>query len=429
MLITNAPKGTKDVLPQESYQWHYLEEKARETCRLFGFREVRVPTFEHTELFLRSVGDTTDIVQMEMYTFEDKGGRSITLKPEGTAGVARCFVQNKLFNEPLPQKMYYLSTPVFRYERPQAGRLREHHQFGVEVFGASHYTMDAEVIGLAVSFLSSLGLGHMVVHINSIGCPECRQAYQTALREFIAQREDQMCETCRQRMERNPLRILDCKVPTCQQALEGAPRIIDYLCEDCAQHFEGLKTTLDALQIPYEVDPGIVRGLDYYTRTVFEIIAPEIGAKSAVCAGGRYDKLLSEVGGPDLPGVGFGLGMERLLIALQAKGHSIPEPDSRCDVFVVTGGEDAVSIAMPLVMRLRKQGISADLDHQHRSMKAQFKYADKLGARIALTLGEDELQKGTVRIKDMHAGSEEEQRLEFLEDVVSAMLCQEEING
>lgn len=405
MLITQAPKGTRDVLPSEAHRWHLIERVMREECAAAGYREVRVPAFEHTELFLRSVGGTTDIVQKEMYTFEDKGGRSITLKPEGTAGVARCFVENGLYAQPLPAKMYYLYSPVFRYERPQAGRLREHHQFGVEVFGAAGPTADAEVIGLALSVLGRLGLGRLQVRVNSIGCPACRPAYHTALREYFAGRLAGLCDDCRNRYERNPLRLLDCKRESCRTAAEGAPSVLGSLCGDCLSHFERLKDYLGALGADYLVDPFIVRGLDYYTRTVFEIVAPEIGAQSAVCAGGRYDGLIAEVGGPDTPGIGFGMGMERLLILMGKRGVLPPEP-AWLDVFVASRGEAAARRALALVRDLRQAGIRSDLDHAGRSLKAQFKHADRIGCRFVPVIGEDELSGGTVTLRDMRKGVE-----------------------
>ncbi|MGI5878090.1 MAG: histidine--tRNA ligase [Christensenellales bacterium] len=400
MLITKAPKGTQDLLPEEIHRWHFIEDAMRTVCALFGYREVRVPTFEHTELFTRSVGDTTDIVQKEMYTFIDKGGRSVTLKPEGTAGVARAFVEHSLYAKPLPQKMYYLYSPVFRYERPQAGRLREHHQFGVEVFGAASPTADAEVIALALHVLSRLGLGKMHVHINSIGCPECRPGYQHRLRAYYGDHRQQMCPVCSERYERNPLRLLDCKVEGCRALVDGAPSVLDSLCEGCADHFGRLKEYLRTLKIDYIVDPRIVRGLDYYTRTVFEIIATEIGAQSTVCGGGRYDGLISDVGGPPTPGIGFGMGMERLLILMEKRGVEAPDPGS-LDVFVVALGEPARREAVGLVGALREAGIRADLDHAERSAKAQFRFADRLGCRFTLVIGDEELSAGTVLLREM----------------------------
>ncbi len=405
-MLTQAPRGTKDVLPQESADWQAVEAVCRRVTALAGFREVRTPVFEHTELFLRGVGDTTDIVQKEMYTFEDKAGRSLTLKPEGTAGVVRALVEHSLYAGPLPVKMYYLSTPIFRYEAPQSGRYREHHQFGCEVFGAAEPSCDAEVIALIVRMLSEVGLDGLMVSINSIGCPECRKVYHAALREFLTERLNTLCGTCRDRFERNPLRILDCKNETCQKQLTDAPEMLDYLCEGCKQHFEGLQAALSVLSIPYQLDPRIVRGLDYYTRTVFEIgMKGDGGAPLAVCGGGRYDGLVEQLGGPALPGIGFGMGIERVLMLLSQKGVILPEP-KLFDVYVAALGADARIPALKLTETLRSAGIKAEMDHAGRSLKAQFKSADKVGAPKVLLVGGDELARGTVRLRDMESKEE-----------------------
>ncbi|MGI6153928.1 MAG: histidine--tRNA ligase, partial [Christensenellaceae bacterium] len=325
-MAINAPKGTKDVLPGESYKWQYIEKTVREICSVFGYREIRTPVFEHTELFLRGVGDTTDIVQKEMYTFTDKGDRSVTLKPEGTAGVVRAFIESGLANGPQPTKMYYLNCPVFRYERPQSGRLREHHQFGIEAFGAGDASVDAEVISVALTLFDKVGMKNLRLNINSIGCEKCRPGYHEALKDYLRENYDSLCETCKERFEKNPLRILDCKVESCQSLIKEAPVMIDHLCEECDSHFDALKGYLGALDIEYSVNPFIVRGLDYYTKTVFEIISDSIGAQGTVCGGGRYDKLVKEIGGPDMPGIGFGLGIERLLLVMENEGIEISEP-------------------------------------------------------------------------------------------------------
>ncbi|MBC8531083.1 histidine--tRNA ligase [Gehongia tenuis] len=401
-----APRGTKDVLPKDSYRWQALESAAREVCRDFGFREMRTPVFEHTELFLRGVGDTTDVVQKEMYTFQDKGERSITLKPEGTAGAARAFIQNKLYNEALPAKMYYLNCPVFRYEKPQAGRYREHHQFGVEVFGAPKATVDAEVISLAITLLERLGVTGLTVNINSIGCRKCRAEYHKALKAFLNSKLPELCETCNQRFETNPMRILDCKEPGCKKALAGVPVVLDYLCGECREHFEALKTCLGGLGIDYTVDPMIVRGLDYYTKTVFEIIAPWQKGFLTVCGGGRYDNLVAECGGPETAGIGFGMGMERLLEYMDSKGLPVGEKPV-LDAFVCALGEEAAKRAFRLVYDLRRAGLAVDMDHTGRSLKAQFKYADKLGCRYNLILGEDELKADAIKMRNMTTGDEE----------------------
>ncbi len=382
-----------------------MENVMRDACRRFGFREIRVPTFEHTELFLRGVGDTTDVVQKEMYTFEDKGGRSITLKPEGTAGVARAFIEHQLSNAPMPQKMYYLNSPVFRYERPQAGRLREHHQFGVEVYGAKDASMDAEVILLALEVIEKMGITGLEVHLNSIGCPNCRPAYQAKLKEYLRPHLGELCETCRTRYEKNPLRILDCKSPICHEIGQGAPHMIDCLCDDCRAHFDSLKAHLEARGVKYSVDPFSVRGLDYYTRTVFEVIASGIGAQSTVCGGGRYDGLLKELGGPDLPGIGFGMGMERLLMAQELYGKVQEEP-ALLDLYVAPLGPAAREEAFRLTQQLRSEGYAADMDHIGRSLKAQMKYADKTGCRFALIMGDDEIRDGIVNVRSMDSAEQ-----------------------
>ena len=366
---------------------------------------MRTPVFEHTELFLRGVGDTTDIVQKEMYTFCDKGDRSITLKPEGTAGVVRSFVESGLCAAAQPTKMYYLSTPVFRYENPQAGRLREHHQFGIEIFGAPQASADAEIIALALQLFEKLGIHDLSLNINSIGCDACRPAYQKELKEYFHAHKDELCETCLERLEKNPLRILDCKEEQCKRVAQDAPHMIDHLCEDCAQHFAQLQEYLTDLGIAFSINPFIVRGLDYYTKTVFEIISNRIGAQGTVCGGGRYDKLVHEIGGPRMAGVGFGLGIERLLLVLEQSGLEIPQP-VLCDLYIAVMGQEAKHTAFKLVDALRRAGIKAETDHAGRSVKAQFKYADKLQARYVATIGESELASGEVRIRNMGDGSE-----------------------
>ena len=401
----SALKGTKDVLPQESYLWHHMESAMRHVSALYGFREIRTPVIEHTELFLRGVGDTTDIVQKETYTFTDRGGRSITLKPEGTAGVVRSYVENGLASMPQPVKMYYLNCPVFRYERPQAGRLREHHQFGIEVFGAESALTDAEVISLALRVLSELGVKDLLTNINSIGCPACRPKYHEALKAYFADHIGEMCATCKDRYERNPLRLLDCKETKCKRIAKGAPSMLDYLCEDCREHFEDLKNALESLNITYQVDPTIVRGLDYYTKTVFEIVSNHIGSQGTVCGGGRYDGLIETCGGSPTPGVGFGMGMERLLLVMQAQGVKIMEPP-RCDVFVHTF--DDPMRALTLCSMLRQNGIRADFDPLVRSTKAQMRFAEKSGALAVLFEGEAERSAGRVSIRMMDNGEQRE---------------------
>ncbi len=406
MLITKAPKGTQDLLPQDSYLWQYVEEKFNKTADVFGYKEIRFPTFEHTELFLRGVGDTTDVVQKQMYTFNDKGDRSITLRPEGTASVARSFIENGLFGLPMPLKMYY-NVPCFRYEKSQKGRLREFHQFGVEVFGAKGPVIDSEVIAFAVNFLKSVGLTDLSVNINSIGCPECRAKYNAALKEFLSERVDKLCDTCKSRFDRNPLRILDCKSEICNKLCEGAPKLLDYVCDDCKAHFEGLKKSLDNIGIEYKVDDGIVRGLDYYTKTVFEIISGGF----TVCGGGRYDGLVEEFGGDFTPAVGFGLGIERLLLRLSELGVEITDT-KKCCIYIAAMGDSAYTVTQKIVHKLRCSGISAELDHTGRSLKAQMKYADKIGAKYTAVLGDNELSDGKCRLKNMQTGEQTEVEIE-----------------
>ncbi len=410
MLITTAPRGTKDLVPGESYKWQYVEDKFREVCDEFNYKETRVPTFEHTELFERGVGDTTDVVEKQMYTFLDKGGRSVTLRPEGTASVVRSFLQNSLYADTMPAKMYY-NIPCFRYEKSQKGRLREFHQFGVEVFGAKEPTIDAEVISLALTFLDRVGLKDLTVHINSIGCKECRKAYNEKLREYFRPHLSELCETCRGRFERNPLRILDCKSEICREMGKGAPVLLDYICDDCREHFEKFKTCLDNMGIKYEIDPGIVRGLDYYSKTVFEIISGDF----TVCGGGRYDGLVEELGGSPSPAIGFGLGIERLLLRLEETGVTIPQRE-KLDLYVAPLGEKASVYAQKLVYSLRRAGVKTETDHTGRGLRAQMKYADKLGCRYSVVLGDNEIENGEVAVKNMETGEQTQVKLDKLTD-------------
>lgn len=404
-VITQAPKGTKDVLPSEVYRWHELERIIREQAEKYGFNELRTPIFEHTELFLRSVGDTTDVVQKEMYTFNDKGNRSITLKPEGTASTVRAFLEHGLYNQPLPLKTYYF-TPVFRYERPQAGRLREHHQFGVEVFGAPQATLDAELIAFALSIFKNIKIDGLSVNINSIGCPECRKAYNEALMSFLESRKEKLCDTCKERLERNPLRVLDCKVPSCREELKDVPVILDYLCSNCSEHFNNLKLALNELGISYNIDPMIVRGLDYYSKTVFEIIYTNARNESlTVCGGGRYDGLTKQMGDVQTAGAGFGMGMERVLMIMAEKGLDFDQPEP-AELFIAAMGAKAAARALKLACLLRSAGIKAETDHSGRSVKAQLKYANKLAFKNVLVIGEDELSSGIYRLKNMNIGEE-----------------------
>ncbi len=403
-LLTTAPKGTKDVLPADSPRWHYIERTVLEIAERYGFFEVRTPTFEHTELFNRAVGDTTDVVQKEMYTFTDKGGRSITLRPEGTSGAIRALAENGVLAGQLPVKASYVMS-CFRYEKPQAGRLREFHQFGVESVGSPSPAADAEVIALGSRVLEELGVNKVRLFLNSIGCRECRPAYHEKLRAYFASHESELCETCRGRLTTNPLRILDCKNPECKALAEKAPKMIDRLCPDCRAHFDGVTARLDAMGIRWELDPDIVRGLDYYCRTVFEFVTETIGAQGTVCGGGRYDGLVEEIGGPALPGIGFGMGLERLQLVMEASGAEVP-PAQPCEIFLVPMGQAASVRAGTLVEQLRREGIRADADTMGRSLKAQMRCADKLGALFTMVLGDDELAQGTAKIKDMKTGEQ-----------------------
>lgn len=398
-MLTKAPKGTKDMLPEQAYKWHYIEKAFAEICRKYGFEEMRTPVFEHTELFQRGVGDTTDIVQKEMYSFQDYGKRNITLKPEGTSPVVRAYVEYKLYAGVQPSKFYY-NIPCFRYEKPQSGRLREFHQFGIETFGTSDMMADAEIISLADDFLKEMGITDIELRINSVGCPQCRKKHREALKKYLEPKYDELCDTCKDRYDRNPMRILDCKSPVCQELVQGAPVMLDYLCDDCRGAFEELKANLDAMGIEYVVDPGIVRGLDYYTKTAFEFVTTKIGAQGTVCGGGRYDHLVEEIGGPETPGVGFGLGKERLLLTMEACGAEIPEPEG-ADVFIAVMGDEAKAAGLKLMKQLRGRGVSVQMDIMGRNIKNQFKYANRIKAKKTVVIGQDELEKNSFAIKDM----------------------------
>ncbi|MEA4988720.1 MAG: histidine--tRNA ligase [Anaerovorax sp.] len=416
-MITNIPKGTKDVLPSQVYKWQYVERTFRELCSKYHFKEIRTPIFEHTELFKRSVGDTTDIVEKQMYSFDDYGGRNLTLKPEGTSPVVRAFVENKLFAEVQPSKYYYV-TPCFRYEKPQSGRLREFHQLGIETFGAANMMADAEVIALAMDFLDELGIKDLELRINSIGCPNCRQKYREALQAFLKPNYEAFCDTCKSRYDRNPMRILDCKSPVCQELVQGAPKMLDYLCEECADAFSEVQSNLTAMEIPYLVDPGIVRGLDYYTKTAFEIVSNSIGAQGTVCGGGRYDHLVEQIGGPSTPGVGLAIGIERLLLVMEAAGISFPEEETT-DVFIAVMGERGKSFGLKLMHDLRKEGIMAAMDVVGRNLKGQFKYADRLHAKYTIVIGDNELDKGMVSLKNMKTSEQKEIAIDAIRNEIN----------
>lgn len=405
-MAIKAPKGTKDTMPRDSYKVQYIEKEFSELCRLYGFGEVRTPMFESTELFNRGVGETTDIVQKEMYTFEDLGHRSITLKPEGTSPAVRAFIESHDYAEMQPTKYYY-DTPCFRYERPQAGRLREFHQFGVENFGTPDMMADAEVIALASDFIKKIGIEDVELRINSVGCRECRPVYRKALQDYLRPCYEELSDISKERFEANPMRIIDSKDITDQRIAKDAPYMLDYLCDDCKAAFEALKTNLDAMGISYVVDPRIVRGLDYYTKTAFEFVTTKIGAQGTVCGGGRYDHLVEEIGGPSIPGVGFGLGKERLLILMEQNDIIVDDPNVP-DISVSFIGDKARLYALDLVHKLRACGVSAIIDTLNRNLKGQMKYANKLNARYSVVIGENEIEKGIVTLKNMNSGEQKE---------------------
>ncbi|MBO4687526.1 MAG: histidine--tRNA ligase [Clostridiales bacterium] len=412
----SCQKGTKDILPEEIYKWQKAEKTFAEICGQYGYKEIRIPTFEQTDLFLRSVGDTTDVVQKEMYTFEDKGGRSITLRPEGTAGVVRSFVENGMASLPSPVRLFYNIT-AFRYEKMQKGRYREFHQFGVEAFGAEGPAIDAEIISILVAFFERMGLKKTKLCINSIGCPTCRAEYNKILKDYFRPNLDKMCEDCQSRFEKNPLRMIDCKEEKCGQIAANAPRLIDYLCDDCKAHFEGLKANLEALGISYEIDSGIVRGLDYYTRTVFEFKSENVGSQGTICGGGRYDGLVSEIGGQPTPGIGFAMGAERFLLEMDAQGIEI-EKDQPVQLYIANLSPETQIEASKLAFALRKQGIGVEIDLMGRSFRAQMKYAGKTGIPFLLVLGDDEISSGKAKLKAMADGTEKEVELSDLAEAI-----------
>lgn len=405
--MIQKPKGTKDILPDEVYKWQYIESKIKDIFENAGMKEIRVPVFEHTELFSRGVGETTDVVQKEMYTFEDKGGRSITLRPEGTAGVVRSYIENGMASQPTPIKLWY-EMAMYRYENVQKGRLREFRQIGTEIFGTSSYLADVECIMLGVKIFKELNIPNIKLNLNSIGCPECRRKYQEALREFIRPNLEKYCDTCKTRFEKNPMRILDCKEKKCKEMNQGAPIILDYLCDDCREHFDKVKKMLTDLGVDFEIDAGIVRGLDYYTRTVFEFVSEDDGL--TVLGGGRYDGLVKEVGGQDTPAVGFAMGAERLLEVFERYNKDVAKPKVM-DLYVANIGEKANEFATELVLKLRDKGVFVEKDICGRSLKAQFKYADKNNAKFVLTLGDDEVETKKAKIKNMQSGEEIEVEL------------------
>jgi len=412
-MAIKAPKGTKDLLPADSYKWNYVEDKLRSIAGTYGIREIRTPMFESTELFERGVGETTDVVQKEMYTFEDKGGRSITLKPEGTSPVVRAFIENSIYADAQPTKMYYF-VDAFRYEKMQKGRLRQFHQFGIEVFGSKEASIDAEGISLAMRALKEFGLNNLSLNINSLGCPECRKKFNDALKAYLKENYEELCETCKTRFEKNPMRILDCKDKNCKEISKNAPTILDYICDDCKEHFEQLKKYLEVLKIEYKVDPYIVRGLDYYTKTVFEII--NTNNDLTICGGGRYDGLIEEIGGPSTPAFGFGMGMERLLITLEEEGIEIPKPNYM-DLYVASMGEEANLFVFGFVNKLREMDIKCECDHMKKSVKAQMKFANKLESKFSMVIGDSELEEKKAKLKRMSDGEQFDVSLDNIEEI------------
>ncbi len=404
-MLTTRPRGTNDLLPGEIEKWHYLEDVLREVAALYGYQEIRTPIFEHTELFQRGVGDTTDIVEKEMYTFLDRGERSLTLRPEGTASTVRAFLEHKLYAGSLPAKYYYIG-PMFRYDRPQAGRYRQFHQFGVEAFGTADPGLDAEVIAMAMDIYGRLGLHDLHVELNSVGCPECRKVYREALQKHLKEKLPELCTTCQERYTKNPMRIFDCKSPQCQQLVADAPTITEMLCPDCREHFRKVQEYLEKFKVPFTLNPGLVRGLDYYTRTAFEIVAAGIGAQSSIGGGGRYDHLVEECGGPSLPGIGYAMGMERILLTMEEQQVN-GEIASRPIVFLAALGDEAQKAAAILAQELRKEGLAVERDYQGRSLKAQLKTADRLAALYTVIIGEEELQKEIVQIRRMQQSLQE----------------------
>ncbi|MBR4726058.1 MAG: histidine--tRNA ligase [Lachnospiraceae bacterium] len=415
-MITQRPKGTQDWFGHNMALRTEIEKIGRELAAEYNMKEIITPVFEHTVLFARGVGETTDVVQKEMYTFTDKGDRSITLKPEGTAGAIRAYLENSMYAEPAPAKLFYV-TPAFRYEQPQSGRLRQHHQFGIEMIGSKSPLCEVELISFLNTFIGRLGLKQVKLHINSIGCPVCRKNYNEALLKYLSQYENDLCGTCKERMKKNPLRVIDCKVPSCKEIVKDAPRTVDYLCEECRDHFEELKNLLSAMGIPYEVDTGIVRGLDYYTKTVFEFVSED---GFTLCGGGRYDGLIHEIDEKqDIPSVGFGCGIERIIYFLEKEGVELVE-DPKPLLYVGLLGAETRAQGYKLVKSLRDAGISTETDYMDRSAKAQMKYANKLGVKYVIMLGSNELEAGVARLKDMSDGSETEVKLEDVVKVIKS---------
>ena len=419
-MITARPRGTVDVLPEDAARWRCVEEAFKRICREYNYQEIRTPVFEHTEIFERGVGDTTDIVEKEMYTFRDRGDRSVTLRPEGTAPVIRAYLENNLHAGPQPVKLYY-TGPMFRYDKPQAGRFRQFHQLGAEVLGSADPAVDAELMAMVMDFYGRMGIRDLELQINSVGCPRCRSELRARLQQHFAPVRENLCANCRGRLERNPLRVLDCKVERCDQLAAGAPTTVDCLCPDCQEHFRRVRSYLDRLGIPYLVNGRLVRGLDYYTHTAFEVMARDIGAQSSIGGGGRYNGLVEVCGGTPTPGVGYALGVERIILTMERQGVAFPGPD-KPDLFVAAADQSCREEAVDVLFSLRRAGLSADKDYLGRSLKAQMKYAGKTGCRYVVILGGDELKRGTVAVKDMAEGNQFELPLEGLAEDIKKRL-------
>lgn len=416
-----GPRGTHDILPDESSLWHFIESNLRQIAELYGYSEVRLPIFEHTELFERGVGDSTDIVQKEMYTFDDRGNRSLTLRPEGTASCVRAFIEHKVYNQAQPTKWYYIG-PMFRYDRPQAGRYRQFHQFGLEAFGTSDPNVDAEVIAILVRMVEKLGIKNAELHLNTVGCPDCRPLYRERLLQYLTPFAGELCDDCQQRLNKNPLRVLDCKTSHCREVVKEHPTLHSYLCERCGQHFEQVKNILADYKVDFVLDPQLVRGLDYYTKTAFELLLPDLGAQAAVGGGGRYDGLIEECGGPPTPGIGFAMGLERLMLAAKKQDSQVGNIPSAMEVFVAVADKEYDRDACLLLDRIRQSGIKADKDYMDRSLKAQMKYAGKNGARLVAVIGEDEIRNDRYILRDMKAKEQQEVPTSQIIDRIKSIL-------
>lgn len=421
----NAPRGTNDILPPDTLKWQYIENKTHQLFSNYNYQEIRTPIFEYTELFQRGIGEVTDIVEKEMYTFEDKGGRSLTLRPEGTASVMRSFLENKIYGQAQPTKYYYIG-PMFRYERPQSGRFRQFHQLGVEALGSNDPALDAEIISLGIRLLENFGLNDLEVHLNSVGCSDCRPDYVDKLKKYLKQNKEKLCDNCKSRIDRNPLRVLDCKNESCQAVIKDAPKITNNLCEDCETHFEEVQDYLDIIDLNYIINPLLVRGLDYYTNTAFEIKDNALGAQDTVFGGGRYNGLAEEIGSRDLPGIGFALGIERLLLSLEAKDIELPV-DSGVDLYITVIGDKAKKESFKLLDKLRNSDFKTEIDYLGRSVGSQMKSADRMNAEYTIIIGENELNNNSATIRNMNSGDEKEIQLSNLLEEMNQLVDKEDL--